>query len=448
MSSYDLTSTRSIRRRYAVVTFLIWFATALPLAVSVLLVQSRGLSLTQIGFVLGAYSLIIVLLEVPTGGLADAAGRKRVALVAHGLAVFSSLLLLLAFSFPAYLVAMGLYGVSRALASGALDAWYVDALQAADPDVDLQPALAGVETVTMLALGAGTLAGGALPRLFAGLPPDGAAALTPLAMPIAAALLVRLLVLPAIWLLIKEARPPAVAVRWQDGLRQVPGLVREAAALSRSNPRLMLLMAASVVTGFALMSLESFWQPFFAALPAMAERGPAATTWLGVIMAGNFAAGIAGNLLSPRLGHLLSAGDRKRHALLAGLSRLAQGLFLLALAASSALVPAAGFFWLVYLASGVGLSPHATLVNNEIPAARRSAMLSVQSLAFFAGSFLGGAVLGRVADQMSIAAAWTIAGVLVAVSVIPYALLARQNEVTSAPLPSSMSGSMKSDGEN
>lgn len=425
MSSYDLISIASIRRRYAIVTFLIWFATALPLALSVLLVQSRGLSLTQIGFVLGAYSLIIVLLEVPTGGLADAAGRKRVALIAHGLAAVSSLAMLLAFSFPAYLAAMALYGVSRALASGALDAWYVDALQAVDTDYDLQPALAEVESVTMLALGAGTLIGGALPRFFPGLPPDGTAILSPLAVPIAGALVIRLLLLPVISLLIQEERPQGVATRWRDGFRQVPALVREAAALSRANPRLMLLMAASAVTGFALMSLESFWQPFFAALPAVDGRGPAATTLLGVIMAGNFAAGIAGNLLSARLGRLLSRGGQKRHALLAGLSRLWQGGFLLALAASSALVPAAGFFWLVYLASGVGLSPHATLVNEEIPAARRSAMLSVQSLAFYAGSFLGGAVLGRVADHWSIAAAWVIAGALVVASVIPYALLAR-----------------------
>mgnify|MGYP006173545855 CR=1 FL=1 len=37
------------------------------------------------------------------------------------------------------LLAMVLYGVSRALSSGALDAWFIDALQAADPNVDLQP---------------------------------------------------------------------------------------------------------------------------------------------------------------------------------------------------------------------------------------------------------------------------------------------------------------------
>jgi MFS family permease len=166
VSSYDHISARSIRRRYAAVTFLYWFATALPMALSILLVQARGLTLTQVGLVLGVYSALIVLLELPTGGLADAVGRKRVALLAYALAALSSIALLLAFSFAAFLVAMGLYAVSRALSSGALDAWFVDALQAADPDVDLQPALAEVETVTLAALGAGALAGGALPGLF------------------------------------------------------------------------------------------------------------------------------------------------------------------------------------------------------------------------------------------------------------------------------------------
>ena len=147
---------RAIRARYYTITFLVWFSTALPLALSVLLAQARGLSLFEVGFALGVYSLTIVLLEVPTGGLADSVGRKRVALLAFVLAALYNLAFLLAFSFPALLLAMILYGVSRALSSGALDAWFVDALQAADPQVDLQPALAGAESVSLLALALGT----------------------------------------------------------------------------------------------------------------------------------------------------------------------------------------------------------------------------------------------------------------------------------------------------
>lgn len=419
MSSYDLISTNSIRRRYAVVVFLVWFATALPLAVSVLLVQARGLSLSQIGIVMGTYSLVIVLLELPTGGLADAVGRKRVALAAYGLAALSSAALLFAFSLPAFLTAMALYGVSRALSSGALDAWYVDALRAADPDIDLQPALAGAESVSMLALGLGTLLGGALPALFADLPPDGAAVLTPMAVPVVAALAVRLLLLPVVALLVREERPRGGALaELRAGFRAVPALVGDAVALSRGNHRLLLLMAASFVSGFALLGLESFWQPFFAALPAP-------TALFGVIMAGNFLVGMGGNMLAARLGGGGAGSANRRHAVLAGAARLWQGLFVVALAVSTAVVPAVTFFWLVYLAAGVGVSPHAALVNDEIPADRRSTMLSVQSLAAYAGSFAGGAVLGRLADGWGIGAAWLVGGVALVASVAPYVWLAR-----------------------
>ena len=108
---------RSVRRRYYSITFLVWLATALPLSLSVLLAQARGIGLAEVGLALGIYSLTVVALEVPTGGLADAVGRKRVALVAFALAALYNLAFLFAFSFPTLLLAMILYGVSRALSS-------------------------------------------------------------------------------------------------------------------------------------------------------------------------------------------------------------------------------------------------------------------------------------------------------------------------------------------
>lgn len=413
---------RSIQRRYYLITFLTWFAVALPLSLSVLLAQARGMTLTQVGFALGLYSLTVVLLEVPTGGLADAAGRKRVALLAFALAAAYNVAFLFAFTFPAFLLAMVLYGVSRALSSGALDAWFVDALQAADPAVDLQPSLAGVETVSLLALGLGAVGGSALPRVFAFLPPDGTAVLTPLSTPLLAALVVKLVLLAAIALLVHEDRP-AAGRSWRAGFTAVPGLVRDAAGLSRANPRLLLLMSTAFVAGFAIISLEALWQPFFAGLTAPGEPASTPTLLFGFIMAGNFIVGMGGNLLSVPLSRRLGG----RHALVGALSRLLQGGFLLALAAMSGLPAAVACFWLVYLMGGVAISPTSTLVNREIPSDKRSAMLSVQSLAAYLGSFLGGTALGAVADHWSISAAWAIAGGLTLLSAIPYLLIERMN---------------------
>ena len=140
---------------------------------------------------------------------------------------------------------------------------------------------------------------------------------------------------------------------------------------------------------------------------------------LGVLMAGSFVAGMGGNLLAGGVARRLGG----RNALVSAVARLLQGASILALAAAGALVPATGFFWLAYLMGGVGLSPHATLLNVEIPAERRSAMLSVQSLAAYLGSFIGGAGLGAVAEHVSIPAAWLIAGALTVVSLVPYLIL-------------------------
>ena len=89
-------SVRYIQKVYYLLISLFWIATALPMALTILLAQARGLDLLQVGILMGSYSLTIVLLEVPTGGLADAIGRKRVAIVAYSLITVSSVVFLCA----------------------------------------------------------------------------------------------------------------------------------------------------------------------------------------------------------------------------------------------------------------------------------------------------------------------------------------------------------------
>jgi len=214
-------STLHIQRTYNLLLSLFWLATALPLSLSVLLFQARGLDLFQIGVAMGVYSLTIVILEVPTGGLADAIGRKRAAVIAYAFLMGSSALLLFAFSFPAVLIAFIFYGVGRALSSGALDAWFVDALQAVDPQVDLQPYLARAGTFSFLALGVGTLLGSAIPVLFKALPVDGSAVLTPFSMPILFALGLKLLLVVLTSLLVQEDRAGAHQGSWRRGFADV-----------------------------------------------------------------------------------------------------------------------------------------------------------------------------------------------------------------------------------
>ena len=55
-------------------------------------------------------------------------------------------------------------------------------------------------------------------------------------------------------------------------------------------------------------------------------------------------------------------------------------------------------------------------MNREIPAAQRSSMLSIESLAGYAGAIVGSAGLGYVAEHASVGAAWIISGAVLVVS--------------------------------
>jgi DHA1 family quinolone resistance protein-like MFS transporter len=409
-----------IQRRYYLIITLFWLSVGLPLALMVLLIQARGLDLFQIGILMGVYSLTIVLLEIPTGGLADTIGRKPVAITAYSFMFISGIVMLLAFSFGAFLLAWVLNAIGRALASGSLDAWFVDALQAVDPNVDIQPALAKAGTFTLLALGVGTLVGGLVPYLFPGLPPEGTSILTPYSMTVVLSLFVKLFLIAAVVILVRENWQATEGDNLVNGFKQMPVIISDAVNLSRHNTTLVLLLVIGLISGLALASIETFWSPRFADLLGGIEGN---SFVFGLVMAGNFLAGMAGNLGSVSLSRRL----KKRYGLLGAIFQGAQAILLILLAMQAGIIPAIGIFWMIYLSMGVINSPHATLVNNEIPAERRSSMLSVQSLMAYLGGIMGSFVLGFIANRISISAAWIAAGSLLLISSLIYLQVDRQS---------------------
>ena len=220
------------------------------------------------------------------------------------------------------------------------------------------------------------------------------------------------LTLLAVLLLVREERTvqETGTVR---GVRALPQIVKEAFGLSRRNPTVLLLLGATLASGLALGSLETFWQPRFATLLGGSEGN---SVVFGVLLAGSFGLGALGNLLATPLSRFFN----RHYALVAALSQGLGGLTLVLLALQTHPTAAAGFFWLVYASRGLINSPHAVLFNREVPAARRSAMLSVQSLAAYVGVFLGSSVLGYVAENFSIHLAWVVAGVALGASLLFY----------------------------
>jgi MFS family permease len=79
------------RRRFVGLTALRWIPAGAAVPVTVLLATERGLSPTDIGLAISVYGVVTLLLELPTGGLADAIGHRPV-LAVSGLFTVAGLL--------------------------------------------------------------------------------------------------------------------------------------------------------------------------------------------------------------------------------------------------------------------------------------------------------------------------------------------------------------------
>ncbi|MFE0155060.1 MFS transporter [Nonomuraea sp. NPDC059007] len=408
----------SAARRYALVSFLTWLPAGLMIAPLVLLMLDRGLTIVQVGVVMTVYSLVIAVLELPTGGLADVVGRRAVLAVAAACTALSLGLLVLADSFWAFVLACGVLGVSRALSSGPAEAWYVDTLHAIEgPEADLRPGLARGHVLEDVALGVGVLAGGFVPLLDLplGLP---ALAVPPLAGAVAA----------LVWLgvvLVALPEPPHPRVPMGEVWRGVPRTVASGVRVAVRDGVLRRLVLLSAVVGMALTCVELLVPGHLAALTGSAELG---ATAYAVVAAVGFAGGALGSGLAPALARRLAGREAlgvrgSVRGAVAGL--VLSGLSLAGLALSALLGGASGVGSVVlaglpYAVLFVGLGAYgvlrAELGHHRVTAAERATMASAASLAGSGGAALANLTLAPLAMGLGTSAAWWLVAAVVLLS--------------------------------
>ena len=108
----------STLHRFWLLTSIRWLSTGFILPVIVLLPLQRGLSLQQLGGVLAVQGVVVLALELPTGGFADALGRRPVVLAAALFSLAAYVTYALAPTVAWFVIAVMLSGVFRALDSG------------------------------------------------------------------------------------------------------------------------------------------------------------------------------------------------------------------------------------------------------------------------------------------------------------------------------------------
>jgi hypothetical protein len=410
------------RRRYLLLLGLRWLATGLLIPILVLLPLDRGLTLTQVGAAGVAQGLLVLALELPTGGLADALGRRPVLLAAGVINLASFGLLAVAGSLPLFIAVFALQGVYRALDSGPLDAWYVDAALAADPGAHIETGLSRGGVVTGVSIAAGALAAGGLVAL------DPLPGVNPLAVPVLAALAVQVAGLVAVAVLVVEVRPAGGTATLAASVRQVPGTVRAALGLLRRSRVLMAIVAVELFWGFGMITFETLLP---VRLTEVVGDADTAAALLGPASSAAWLASAAGAALVP-------LASRRLGAPWTGAAlRVLQGATVVGMALLAGPVGVLAAYLLCYAVHGAANPVHMGLLHRQVDGAYRTTVLSLNSMVAQPAGAMGLLALTALADATSVSTAMLV-GAAVLAAAAPLYLVARRPPASAAagvPLP-------------
>jgi predicted MFS family arabinose efflux permease len=380
------------QRRLLWLTALRWLPVGVTFGLTALLPLERGLSLVEVGAILSVQGIVALVLELPTGGLADALGRRPVLLIAALIGLASTVLFVLAQDVAAFAVAMLLQGVFRTLDSGPLEAWYVDTAHADDPAAPVEQGLARAATVLGVSIAAGALGGG---LLVAWAPIPGTSALV---LPFLVSLTLSAVGLVVTAILVVE---PARARRRADGAAASSSGLRGALRLFRRSPILRALLAVEVFWAVAMVAFETLTPVRLAELAggedaAGALFGPASAAAWGLFALGSLMAG--------------RASRRWGVAVTAALARILNGAFVVVMGVVAGPVGLLAAYGAAYLSHGAAGPMHNTLLHRQADAGTRASVLSANAMVSGGVYSAGLIVLTALAEHTGSGIAFAVAG--------------------------------------
>jgi predicted MFS family arabinose efflux permease len=400
---------RSLRRRYHLLLALRFVPTGLFITVFVLLLRDRGLSLAEIGLGTAAQGLVMLFLELPSGGLADALGRKPVLVLATGFSLVAIGVLLVADTVLLLAVVSALQGVFRALDSGPLQAWFIDASLVADPDVDIERDLARADVVICSSIGAGALLGGLMVRV------DGGLGIGPLVTPLVAGMVVQALGLVAIVKLMDEVRPGRGWAAARRSIAEVPTVVRDAVRLIRASSLLTALVIGELLWGFGMLAFETLLPPRLAEVSGGVDEAAAT---LGPTITAAWVLSALGAAVAPWLVRRFGSGW-------AGFGlRLAHGATVVGMGLAAGPAGLIVAYLATYWVHGATAPVHYGMVHRAVESSHRATVVSANSLTSQVGGAVSGIVLGALADATSITTAMLV-GAAVLAAAAPLYLVGR-----------------------
>jgi predicted MFS family arabinose efflux permease len=410
---------RAIRRRFSLLLALRFVPTGLFVTVFVLLLRDRGLSLAEIGLGTAAQGLVMLFLELPSGGLADALGRKPVLVLASLFSMAAIGLLLVADTVLLLAAVSSLQGVFRALDSGPLEAWFIDASLAADPEVDIERGLARQNIVICSSIGVGALLGGVIAAT------DGFLGIDALVAPLVLGLVIQAVGLVAVVTLMDEVRPGRGWAAARQAVADVPTVVGEGVAIIRASSVLTALVIGELLWGFGMVAFETLLPPRLAEVSGGVDD---AAALLGPAITAAWVLSALGAAVSPAL-------VRRFGAPWAGFGlRLAHGATVVGMGLAAGPAGLIVAYLATYWVHGATAPVHYGMVHRGVASSHRATVVSANSLTSQVGAAVSGILLGALADATSITMAMLVAAVVLAAAA-PLYLVGRRPAAPSLEEP-------------
>ena len=352
--------------------------------------ESNGLSMKDIMILQAVYSIAIVVLEVPSGYLADVIGRRKTLILGAVFGTFGFATYSFSHGFTGFLVAEIILGIGQSCISGADSAMLYDSLLEKGEEKKYTRFEGRITSLGNVAEAVAGIAGG----LLAGIT---------LRTPYFAQTFVALIALPAAITLVEPTRKVPLI---KAGLKEIIHIARFALFRDRPLRRNILF---SAITGTATLTMAWFAQPFF-------EYTRIDIAWFGILWTTlNLTVAITSytaHRLERKLGQ---RGSILLIALLIPLGYLALSRFHLP----------GGLFvlYLFYLVRGYATPVLKDYINRITASSIRATVLSVRNFIIRLLFALTGPLLGWIKDVYSLPQALLLAGFIFMIISILTAIL-------------------------
>ena len=362
------------------------FGASFIFATYVTFLLSRGLNLLEVNLVNMTYFATVLLMEIPTGAIADVYGRK----VSY---VMSSLLLAGGFfiygvsgSLLGFIIAEMTAAIGKTCESGAYQAWLVDSLKHEGCKKPLNHVLARENAISTVAGVCAAIIGSRV------------ADINPV-LPWYCGGFIMLLSSVLTLVLMKEEYFVRSKYSILEKFTEMKQTIKTSVKFARQDRVVRFVLLLGLLQFFAIQAPNMQWQPMY--LGVSGKHAMLGWIWAGIALAMAI-----GGIMSARILRLCRNDEKKALVIV----QVGIGVGIL-LAGAFRLLPISLAIFLLHEGTRGAFKPlNDVYLNDNIPSSERATIISCSSIVRHLGGMVGLLISGIIALRISIPVAWIVSG--------------------------------------